>query len=380
MPGEAKRKYDAETVRFSQSLTRPLSLIVETMKPGYSREDLLKNFQWYYPYEWNLIGERYKVYKEKDQFLVRKGKKRRYNPQRPEEYFFSLPKVKYLLSDGFRKKHESQYDERKRIECEASLKKKRLSKIQKKKTSIRTYTKNQQRVDPGFIDALVYAYHRKGITVNEKLEICKEICKYDCDKTWRFFWKLNDSEKNNQIRAYAFQCLQKSGHYAKLRKNFSGKKKQYMTEKSSFDGTPESLAEKLLNKDKTIQKMKTYDLFISHSYLDREIVSDIVRKMNDCGLNCYVDWTADSDFLKRALVSDFTKEVLKARMKSSRKLLYLSSSNSRSSSWVDFELKYYQEEVQNDIWMIILDGDDAHDFKQIDYTKIESYFTKSLSL
>lgn len=43
MPGVAKRKYDAETVRFSQSLTGPLSLIVETMKPGYSREDLLRN-------------------------------------------------------------------------------------------------------------------------------------------------------------------------------------------------------------------------------------------------------------------------------------------------------------------------------------------------
>ncbi len=65
MPGIAKRKYDAETVRFSQSLTRPLSLIVETMRPGYSREDLLKNFQYFYPYEWKLIGERYQVYKGK---------------------------------------------------------------------------------------------------------------------------------------------------------------------------------------------------------------------------------------------------------------------------------------------------------------------------
>ena len=59
MPGVAKRKYDAETVRFSKSLTRPLSLIVETLKPGYSGEDLLKAFQDYYPYEWKHIGERY---------------------------------------------------------------------------------------------------------------------------------------------------------------------------------------------------------------------------------------------------------------------------------------------------------------------------------
>lgn len=47
MPGEAKRKYDAETVRLSKSLTRPLSLIVETLKPGYTREDLLMAFEYY---------------------------------------------------------------------------------------------------------------------------------------------------------------------------------------------------------------------------------------------------------------------------------------------------------------------------------------------
>ncbi|MCR4674544.1 MAG: toll/interleukin-1 receptor domain-containing protein [Lachnospiraceae bacterium] len=374
MPGEAKRKYDAETVRLSKSLTRPLSLIVETLKPGYSREDLLKAFRYYYPYEWDLIGERYKVYKGKDKFLAKHGKKKRYNSQRPEEYFYSLPKVKYLLSDEFRKRHVSQYDESKRMECESSLKNKRMNKNNKKKTSIKTYTKEQQKVDPGFIDALVYAYHIKGISINEKFEICKEIRKYDCDKTWEFFWKLNDSEKNNQIRGYAFQCLQKSGHYVKLRKNFSGKKKQYTTEKSTFEGTPESLAIKLANNGKSIQKLKSYDLFISHSYLDREIVYDIVRKINKCGLNCYVDWTADSDFLKRSLVSDFTREVLKARMKNSRKLLFLSSSNSRASCWVDFELKYYQEEVQNEIYMIVLDGEDAHNFIKIDQKKIESFF------
>ena len=57
--------------------------------------------------------------------------------------------------------------------------------------------------------------------------------------------------------------------------------------------------------------------------------------------------------------------------------MYLSSSNSRKSSWVDFELEYYQEEVQNDIYiyMIILDGEDKHNFRELDQTQIESFFT-----
>ena len=370
MPGLTKRKYDAETMRLSKGLTRPLSLIVDTMKPGYSKEDLLQTFMFYYPFEWSTIFERCHIYKEKDRFLIKKGKKKRYNSLKPEEFFYSLPKVNYLLSNGFREKHKLHYDEKKRVACDNNLKSKRIARIEKKKSSILANTKGQQRVDPGFIEALAYAYHKKGNTTDDKLEICKEIKKYDCDKTWEFFWKLNDSERNDQIRSFAFQCLQKSGHYAKLRKRFKGKRKQYMTDRSSFEGTPEGLANKLSD-NQSVQNMKSYDLFISHSYKDREFVSDVVSDANKAGYNCYVDWTADNDFLKRSLVSDYTKEVLKARMRQSQKLLYLSSSNSRESAWVAFELKFYQEVVKNEIIMMVLDGEDSHDFKIIDRQRVE---------
>lgn len=104
MPGEAKRKYDAETVRLSKSLTRPLSLIVKTLKPGYTREDLLMAFEYYYPYEWNLIGERYQVYKGKDKFLAKKGKKKRYTPLKPEEFFLFTTQSQTFAKCWFQKK------------------------------------------------------------------------------------------------------------------------------------------------------------------------------------------------------------------------------------------------------------------------------------
>ena len=373
MPGIAKRKYDSETAKLSKSLTRPLKLVVKTLKPGYSERDLLDAFKYYYPYEWNIICERYRVYKGKDEFLVKKGKKKRYNPQKPEVYFYALPKVKNMLSAGFRKKHELQYDERQRVVDEKVLNSNRSKKIAKKRKRIESYTRMQQKVDPGFIDALAYAYHDRGISVNEKKEICKEILKYDCDKTWEFFWKLNDSERNYQIRNFAFQSLQKSGHYVKLRKKYSGKQKQYMIEESTFEGTPESLANKLKD-NASVQRIKKYDVFISHSYADKTIVTNIVREINNCGLNCYVDWTADNDFLKRSLVSGYTKEVLKERMRQSKRLLYLSSANSRQSPWVDFELQYYQKEVQNEILMIVLDGEDAHSYRKIEQSEICKVF------
>lgn len=364
MPGKAKRKYEGELIRFAKRLRRPLEFVVETLKPDYTANDFLQAFKDYYPFEWEEICERWKVYSEKDKFLKQKRGKTRYNPLKPEEYFFSLMKVKYLLSKGFRERHKKNYSEQLRVKKAEALRLRREGRIKKRQQRIEMYMEDLQQVDPGFIDALIYAYHDHHNSTDDKMEIFKEIQKYDCEKARQFFWKLNDSERNNQIRNLAFEHLQKSGHYVKLRKEFNGKKKTYQIERSTFEGTPQALAKKLQD-DRSVQGLKYYDVFISHSSIDKSYVRQVVKEANAIALNCYVDWTADNDFLKRSMVSDYTKEVLKVRMKQSKKLLYLSSDKSRSSQWVSFELDYYKNCLQGEILMIILDGEDAHDFKHI---------------
>ena len=365
MVGEAKRKYDGELIRFAKSLRRPLDLVVETLKPDYSANDLLQAFKDYYPFEWKEICERWKVYSEKDEFLRQKKGHTRYNPLEPKEYFFSLKKVEYLLSKEFRKKHKQNYNEQFRVEKTNELRSQRNRKIEKRRKRIEEYTEDSQRVDPGFLDALIYAYHDHRNSTSDKMEIFKEIQKFECEKAIQFFWRLNDSERNSELRNLAFMHLQKSGHYAKLRKGFKGKKKAYQTEKSAFYGTPQTLAEKLKD-NRSAQSVKCYDLFISHSSGDKGFVRSIVAKANSHVMICYVVWTSDNDFLKRSMVYDYTKEVLKVRMNQSKHLLYLSSHRSRNSEWVSFELDYYENCLHREILMIVLDGDDGHDFRRID--------------
>lgn len=377
MPGKAKRKYEGELIRFAKRLRRPLEFVVETLKPGYTGNDFLQAFKDYYPFEWEEICERWKVYSEKDKFLKKKRGKTRYNPLKPEEYFFSLMKVKYLLSKGFREKHKQNYNEQLRMEKAKALRARRDGRIKKKQQRIEVYTKDSQRIAPEFLDALIYAYHDHHNSTNDKMEIFKEIQKFECEKAIQFFWRLNDSERNNQIRNLAFMHLQKSGHYVKLRKGFKGKKKSYQIEKSTFYGTPQALAEKLQD-NKSVQGVKCYDLFISHSSRDREFVRSVVAKANSQGLSCYVDWSSDNEFLKRSMVSDYTKEVLKVRMKQSKYLLYLSSDRSRSSEWVSFELDYYENHLHREILMVVLDGDDGHDYKRIDLEEIGKRLLKDL--
>ena len=57
MPGKAKRKYEGELIRFAKRLRRPLELVVETLKPGYTGNDFLQAFKDYYPFEWEEICE-----------------------------------------------------------------------------------------------------------------------------------------------------------------------------------------------------------------------------------------------------------------------------------------------------------------------------------
>lgn len=215
MVGEAKRKYDGELIRFAKSLRRPLDLVVETLKPDYSANDLLQAFKDYYPFEWKEICERWKVYSEKDEFLRQKKGNTRYNPLKPEEYFFSLQKVEHLLSEGFRKKHKQNYNEQFRVEKTNELRSQRNRKIEKRRKRIEEYTEDSQRVDPGFLDALIYAYHDHRNSTSDKMEIFKEIQKFECEKAIQFFWRLNDSERNSELRNLAFMHLQKSGHYCK---------------------------------------------------------------------------------------------------------------------------------------------------------------------
>ena len=80
------------------------------------------------------------------------------------------------------------------------------------------------------------------------------------------------------------------------------------------------------------------------------------------------------------MVSDYTKEVLKVRMKQSKYLLYLSSDRSRNSEWVSFELDYCENYLHREIFMLVLDGDDARDFKRIKFDEIGKTLLKNIEL
>ncbi|QED46887.1 toll/interleukin-1 receptor domain-containing protein [Cytobacillus dafuensis] len=341
MPGVAKRKYVGETMRINKNLSQVLRRLSDVLPYNYNAETLLELFQQLYPHEWRELNQRFDQYKEKDEFLLKKGKKIRYKPNPPKEHFFKLPIVKNILSKGRIAKHNANFDELAYQERFAKFKAKRENAIRSRNEKIAKANELIQNVEPLFIDTFIAAYHKRGISFDEKMEIFKELQKYKSKKTAEFFYKLSESERNNQIRNMAFKHLQVTGNYVKLRKNFNGKKKEYMTESSEFFMTPLDLLKRI--ESNNVQNKKVYDVFISHSYKDSSVIKKIIKAFNKLSISIYCDWTSDSDFLKRELVSEYTKVVLKKRIEQSKNIVFVKTDNSLESHWVRFELDYSRE-------------------------------------
>lgn len=100
-------------------------------------------------------------------------------------------------------------------------------------------------------------------------------------------------------------------------------------------------AESLLIKRSALAstRVQEFDIFLSHSVLDKELILGILLSLEDMGYSVYVDWVNDKQ-LNRASVTKATAEVLRRRMQASKSLFFATSVNSSTSKWMPWELGF----------------------------------------
>ena len=84
---------------------------------------------------------------------------------------------------------------------------------------------------------------------------------------------------------------------------------------------------------------ESFDIFLSHSYLDKEDVEGLYIELTRMGFSVYVDWIIDP-FIDRSNVTKATANHLRNRMKISKTLLMATSSNATGSKWMPWELGF----------------------------------------
>ena len=104
---------------------------------------------------------------------------------------------------------------------------------------------------------------------------------------------------------------------------------------ATFDSKP------VLNKvQESFSEVETYDIFLSHRYIDKVAVEGLADKLrNEYGLKVYVDWIVDPN-LDRDKVNKKTADLIRKRMKQCKCLWYVTSENASGSKWMPWEVGF----------------------------------------
>ena len=330
-----------------------LKSIQGLLPKDYTENDIVGLLKLFYPHEWYSVEIKYWYYTKKDKHIKRHYGKARYNMKPPEKLLHSSRKYRELLSIDCRNKYAANYSEKKTNELKEKLWDKRKAKIEQINQKIEIAKSKTQQVTPLFIHQLTGLYERKNTSQKDKMYIIAELQKYYSFDIIQFFFKLNDTELNKQLRWIAFYHLQSFNYQPRARRqkymqvHTKNKKRKaylknvYPNETYTIPKTPMELEYRIENAKE--QKVKVFDYFISHSYIDSNSVQKLISYENSIGKNIFCDWICDSDYLKRNLLCDATLNVLKKRLEQSKCLLFVDSNNSRNSVWCKYELNYFRE-------------------------------------
>lgn len=342
--GKTKRKYSQESILFQKKIKKPLLDIASVMPFGFSEDLFYTEFKKLYSYLWDDIVERSNEYRRRDHSLIKKGFQKRYFFPSPNEYLKEIAKNRIKItrvvheSSSIIPDTENQKLSRERLSFECN---KRIVKRENKKTGNLRYI---QLMTPEQNNYYIKTYFKikksAPIDIDKRYAVLQEASKYKSVATIEFLNRVNASERNFHLRHFAFTTLQKFGEgEVRLRKNRKGKKHAGDLLMPKKIETPTELVNYIYNSQ--LEQIKSYDLFLSHSSLDSEILLEIKDILNAANVDIYIDWVGDRDSLKRELTNVNTAKVIIERLKSSKALMYIHTAASSNSKWTPWEIGYF---------------------------------------
>lgn len=353
MSGVTKHIYDHDICDIISMWNEQLKCIQSVLPPNYSKQDIINSLKHYFPHEWYSVEMKYLYYLQKDKFLKNRYGKVRYNMKEPGELLQSVDQYKKMMSPANRKKYADNFSEYFAVSAREKLWNQRRPKIEKVNAKIERAKLKVQQVTPAYVDQMIGLYERKNTSQQDRVYILAELKKYYSPKIIQFFYKLNDTELNKQLRWDAFYHLQSFNYQPRARrqkfmqvhtKNDKRKKflrDVYPNQTFLIPHTPTELEYRIENAKE--QNIKRYNYFISHSSKDGALVQKLIQAENKQGYDVFCDWINDADYLKRHLLCDATLKVIEKRLEQSDALIFVKSNNSMESVWCKYELNLFFE-------------------------------------
>lgn len=114
---------------------------------------------------------------------------------------------------------------------------------------------------------------------------------------------------------------------------------------------------------------ESFDIFLSHSTRDAEIILGLKRLLEETGKTVYIDWIKDPDLDSGGVCGD-TAEALRKRMRQCSSLFYVYSRSSQKSRWMPWELGYFDGINGNVAVLPVIPESGELDFENEEYLQL----------
>lgn len=139
---------------------------------------------------------------------------------------------------------------------------------------------------------------------------------------------------------------------------------------TSTRGATRAMAEAEIRKAARAPLSTRYDIFLSHSHEDVEVIAGVVTLLEREGLKVYVYWAEDA---QPDRVTTETAARLRSRMTHCEALIYASSKASPTSKWMPWELGYFDGYRPGHVAILPLVASAAASFPGQEYLALYPY-------
>ena len=333
--GGTARQFNKMYIDYKQQFKKPIHIVASLMPQEFSDDDFIATFKRLYPYMWSDLEKQYLYWHGKNEYLIKHGKKSRYNFRKPYNFILDCS---YHVRKNLRKNHERTIlSDGEKAKIEAEILADSLKKVKKKQNKLLSKLHYVQEIEPQYTQAFIDHYFNTN-DLHERLEIIRELSKYKSDKIIKFFYKVNACTRNFSLKEESMRYIQGLGLPFVLRRKKKGKTTFIDNEIVKNESSPEELRKRLYV-DK-LERLKVFDVFISHNSKDEDEIIDFFKLLNEKHYVAYIDWVNDKFDLKREWCNASTAEVIKERIRQSRVFVIYLTEQTLKSQWCPWELGY----------------------------------------
>lgn len=137
-------------------------------------------------------------------------------------------------------------------------------------------------------------------------------------------------------------------------------------------------AQLVMESTASFSSQKAYDIFLSHSIRDADLILGMKGTLEDLGYTVYVDWIEDPN-LDRSKVTPATADKLRVRMNSSKSLFYVTTANADASLWMPWECGFFDGKREKVAIVPIQKSSNNNSYSGQEYLGLYPYVVKDMS-